>query len=595
MKLKSTLKIFQCESKNAMIRTRSRRSAPLCLILIGAALVFATVHAKLFDTQLDRATVADKISLEKLQRYDLFDTQLHGGAQMAAAWYQDNAEPGYSCIHEERLGPSGEGGKWMCNPQQFRDSSRTAPCLIYSVGSNNDFQFEQAILKDVSSRCEIHVFDHTVQTPTNKPGAVHFHLWGLSNVDSADGKMKTLHSMVAALGHQGRTLDVFKVDCEGCEWTTFQSWFDAGVQIDEILVEVHGGTMTPSSNPQAKQFFQEMFNRGMLIFHKEPNVKHSHGANLCVEFGLKRVSFPLPAAPAQPPPTEIPSMIWFRPGYHVPALTSTPDDVIAESPLASWTDLNHEHPRVVMDGSDTVSYNVPQKIHFVVRDKNKISYLDSWIRHYTSWSIYVWTDTEIDEYVISKQKKFIMLLDLKGAKKSDFFRILILFDMGGIYVDSDVESLQSMEPYLRKHASSCYFTEEPDLHKIALYDANVRDILPINFFLAAEPGSPPFGLFLDALVNQAKNKQFMLSNDATFVTGPGMMRRNLDILIRCHIAPSLMFTPLVDWSNPRLQDFCRQPSDDDAKRICKQSSQNLQFDSIYTLHYWEHSWVKDPW
>jgi hypothetical protein len=28
--------------------------------------------------------------------------------------------------------------------------------------------------------------------------------------------------------------------CAATEWNTFRSWFDAGVQIDEILVEVHG-------------------------------------------------------------------------------------------------------------------------------------------------------------------------------------------------------------------------------------------------------------------------------------------------------------------------------------------------------------------
>ena len=37
----------------------------------------------------------------KLNRYELFEQKLGGGSQPAGSWYQDNAEPIYSCVHEE--------------------------------------------------------------------------------------------------------------------------------------------------------------------------------------------------------------------------------------------------------------------------------------------------------------------------------------------------------------------------------------------------------------------------------------------------------------------------------------------------------------
>lgn len=160
------------------------------------------------------ATLND-IMESKLKRYSLFESRLNGGAQSAGAWYQETAEPAYTCVHEERIGPHGDGGKWVCDPEKIRSSSS---CLIYSIGSSNDFRFEEAILRDISNNCEIHVFDHTVKNATNKPLNVHFHPWGLAV--RTHGALKSLTNIVHQLNHTGRTIDVFKIDCEGCEWDT---------------------------------------------------------------------------------------------------------------------------------------------------------------------------------------------------------------------------------------------------------------------------------------------------------------------------------------------------------------------------------------
>ena len=61
----------------------------------------------------------------------------------------------------------------------------------------------------------------------------------------------TLGETVELLGHGGREVDVFKVDCEVCKWHTLQEWFDHGdglvkqvggkygVVMRYILVELH--------------------------------------------------------------------------------------------------------------------------------------------------------------------------------------------------------------------------------------------------------------------------------------------------------------------------------------------------------------------
>ena len=113
----------------------------------------------------------------------------------------------------------------MCDLNRLR--ARDTDCLIYSVGSFDDFSFEEAIMQDVSSACEIHVFDHTVSNPRNKPCGVHFHPWGLGGAhEPAWSDLKSLADIVVALSHKGRTIDVLQIDCEGCEWGTYGSWFD---------------------------------------------------------------------------------------------------------------------------------------------------------------------------------------------------------------------------------------------------------------------------------------------------------------------------------------------------------------------------------
>jgi len=191
-------------------------------------------------------------------------------------------------LYQERIGPAGDGGKWVCNPEKLRRSKK---CIVYSVGSNNDFRFEEAILKNISSGCEVHVFDHTVANPTDVPQGVQFHPWGLAAVSDPSNSMFTLHDILEKLDHVGKKIDIFKIDCEGCEWTTYTTWLDSrnGVLIDEILVEVHAGTLEPADNPIARQFMQKLYDHNFFIFHKEPNVQYIFGGNLCVEYAFKHV------------------------------------------------------------------------------------------------------------------------------------------------------------------------------------------------------------------------------------------------------------------------------------------------------------------
>jgi len=154
---------------------------------------------------------------------------------------------------------------------------------VYSVGSDNDFSFEEGVWLDVSPECEIHTFDPTIgEEPSNLPaGNIHFHPWGLAAQDN--GTSKTLPSIVEELGHTAREIDVFKIDCEGCEWETYKGWFDGTTTIRQIHIELHGGT-EEEPPVSAQSFMLFLKSKGYVIFHKEPNIQFSGGS--CVEYAF---------------------------------------------------------------------------------------------------------------------------------------------------------------------------------------------------------------------------------------------------------------------------------------------------------------------
>ena len=107
----------------------------------------------------------------------------------------------------------------MRNPHQI---AKQKECLIYSVGSNGKAEFEKAVQEEIGNHCEIHTFDPVNYNKRNgdfatalKPYA-EFHHWGLGTAElaSTNPRFKTLQQTMEVLNHTGRTIDIFKIDCE---------------------------------------------------------------------------------------------------------------------------------------------------------------------------------------------------------------------------------------------------------------------------------------------------------------------------------------------------------------------------------------------
>ncbi|CAI5473681.1 unnamed protein product [Closterium sp. Yama58-4] len=129
--------------------------------------------------------------------------------------------PLYPCPYEERIGEWGDGGKWIC---MIPTALQSKP-LVYSVGSNEQFAFEQGMAESV--RTKAFTFDPfitaTQQAHMRSLPFLHFHAIGVAGEESLayyhkqnpDYDFKTLAQLMLFLNHT--YVDVLKIDCEGCE------------------------------------------------------------------------------------------------------------------------------------------------------------------------------------------------------------------------------------------------------------------------------------------------------------------------------------------------------------------------------------------
>ena len=215
----------------------------------------------------------------------------------------DVFEPEANCISDERFGSDirylavGDGPKFVCGIDFIRKKNNANKpqdaCLVYSIGSNNDIQFEKAV--HTFLQCETHTFDPTLKQAFKGSEYSTFHPWGIG----AEGELyqhrrhkfitKSLHTIITELGHTNRTIDIFKIDCEGCEYDAMPEFFDLiaskQIRVNQIQIELH-----IQSYDLVSRLFMAADRAGMRIFHKERN-GWGCGGHRCLEYSFVSESF----------------------------------------------------------------------------------------------------------------------------------------------------------------------------------------------------------------------------------------------------------------------------------------------------------------
>lgn len=98
---------------------------------------------------------------------------------------------------------------------------------------------------------------------------------------------------------------------------------------------------------------------------------------------------------------------------------------------------------------------IPKTIHYCWFGKkakpNKVQeYIGTWKKHNPDYTIIEWNEDNFDMNVCDYVKE--AYLEKKWAFVSDYVRLYVLYEYGGIYLDTDVEVLGSYTPFLENEA-----------------------------------------------------------------------------------------------------------------------------------------------
>ncbi|CAF1338411.1 unnamed protein product [Adineta steineri] len=198
-----------------------------------------------------------------------------------------------------RYGKSLGTGKVLCGIATIPPSAK---CIIYSLGSNNNFEFEQAIIEQTS--CQVHTYDCTSSPPKVPIKGLTFHNVCMGEQTNLQQHIfpysvrkeklynnetvifKRFSQIVQENNHDH--VHVLKMDIEGAEYGVFADIFNSSKGINlpfQISFESHWWYHDFYHAILHQHMFNQLWKKGYRFLYHELNP----GDPSCVEWTLMRV------------------------------------------------------------------------------------------------------------------------------------------------------------------------------------------------------------------------------------------------------------------------------------------------------------------
>jgi hypothetical protein len=180
-----------------------------------------------------------------------------------------------------RYGGDGDGGKILCSLDSL--ATKTG-CVVYSLGSANNYKFEEAILKETP--CHVHTFDCTVDGRSINPSRHTFHKWCIGTKNG----YRTWCNITESLGHTH--VDILKMDIEGFEYSVLAGLHTSDELPLQISMEFHTrlhdvNAALPATAAGLALVFMHLAELGYGAYSQEVNPM---APDWCSEFSFIRIA-----------------------------------------------------------------------------------------------------------------------------------------------------------------------------------------------------------------------------------------------------------------------------------------------------------------
>jgi len=202
----------------------------------------------------------------------------------------------------------------------------------------------------------------------------------------------------------------------------------------------------------------------------------------------------------------------------------------------------------------------------------------TWKEHHPAWQYKFWDGDRMDAFVREHFPDFAGTYFgyRYPVQRWDTIRYLILFKIGGMYVDFDYECLESFDDLITENGT-CFFAMEPDEHRRALG----KTLCFNNALMATSPGHPFFKHIIEHLTSTPFSYSGNKVHDVLTSTGPLMLSnlyenyKGTDV----RILPADQVSP---WSQREVRNFVAGIADEELLE--------KKLEKAIAIHYFWGSW-----